>query len=105
MYVKTTIIAMKKQNIKIQSWRKMKVAFFIYADLQYLLKKITTCYNDPKKSSTIKMNKHIASSYSLFTHCSFDATKNKLDYYRGKICMKNFFHYYEKKETIPLTNK
>ena len=26
----------------------------------------------------------------MFTHCSFDATKNKLDYYRGKNCMKNF---------------
>ena len=22
-------------------------------------------------------------------HCSFDATKNKLDYYSGKNCMKN----------------
>ena len=25
-------------------------------------------------------NNHIASSYSLFSHSSFDATKNKLDY-------------------------
>ena len=23
-------------------------------------------------------------------YCSFDATKNKHDYYRGKYCMKNF---------------
>ena len=26
----------------------------------------------------------------LLTHCSFDTTKNKLDCYRGKNCMKNF---------------
>ena len=36
------------------------------------------------------MNRHTASDYSLFTHCSFDTTKNKLDYYSGKNCMKNF---------------
>ena len=36
------------------------------------------------------MNKHATSSYSLFTHCSFDTTKNKFDHYRGKNCMENF---------------
>ena len=76
---------------------------------------MNTCHNDPGKSSTTKINKHTASGYSLFTHCSFGATKNKLDYYRGKNCMKNFCldlsghaiitTNYEKKEMIPLTNK
>ena len=42
---------------------------------------MNTCHNDPDKSSTTKINKHIPSGYSLFTHCSFDTTKNKLDYY------------------------
>ena len=28
--------------------------------------------------------------HHLVIHCSFDKTKNKLDYYRGKDCMKNF---------------
>ena len=32
----------------------------------------------------------LLSGYSLFTHCSFDKTKNKLDYYRGEDCMKKF---------------
>ena len=27
---------------------------------------------------------------SIFTHCSFDATKNKLDYHRGKDCIERF---------------
>ena len=37
-----------------------------------------------------KKNKRTPSGYSLFTQCLFDATKNKLDCYRGKDCMKNF---------------
>ena len=45
---------------------------------------MNTCYNNPKKSSTTKINKHTLSAYSLFTHCSFDSTKTRLDYYKGK---------------------
>ena len=51
---------------------------------------MNTCYNNPEESSTTELNKHTPYGYSLFTHCSFDKTKNKLDYYRGKDCMKNF---------------
>ena len=68
----------------------MKVPFIIYADLESLLEEMNTCNNNPKKSSTTKINQHTPSGYSLFTHCSFDTTKNKLDYYRGKNCMKIF---------------
>ena len=67
----------------------MKDPFIVYADLQSLLEKMNAFLNNPKKSSTAKINKHTPSGYSLFTHCLFDATKNKLDYYRGKNCMKN----------------
>ena len=49
-----------------------------------------TCYNNPKKSSTTKINKHTPSGYSLFTYCSFDATKNKFDCHRGKDLMERF---------------
>ena len=93
----------------------MWVPFIIFADLESLLEKMNTCHNNPEKSSTTKINKHTPSGYSLFTHCSFDTTKNKLDYYRGKNCMKNFYldlieHAtkiinYEKKEIITLTKK
>ena len=64
--------------------------FVICADLESILEKIVGCENDLEKSSTIKVNKHTASGYSLFSHCFFDKTKNKLDYYRGKNCVKNF---------------
>ena len=69
--------------------KSMKVSFIIYADLETLLEKMSTCHNNAEKSSTIKLNKHTASGYSLLTNCSFDTTKNKLDCYRGKDCVKN----------------
>ena len=72
-----------------QGEKSMKVPFIIYADLESLLEKMNSSHNNPEKSSTTIMNKHTDSGYSLFTHCSFDTTENKLDYYRGKNCMKN----------------
>ena len=110
---------MFKENNKIlkhnHGEKSMKVPFIIYADLESLLQKSNTCHNNPKKSSKTKLNIHTSSGYSLFTHCLFDTTKNKLDYYRGKNCMKNFcldlrklatkIIDYEKKEMISLTNE
>ena len=76
---------------------------------------MNTCHNNPEKSSTTKINKHTPSGYSLFTYCYFDTTKNKLDYYRVKNCMKKFcldlrehatkIINYEKKVMISLTKK
>ena len=70
--------------------KSKKLPFVLYADLECLLEKMSTCYNNPEESSTTKINKHKPSGYSIFTHCSFDKSKNKLNYYRGEDCMKNF---------------
>ena len=70
--------------------KSMKAPFAIYADLEFLLKKMDTCTNDPDKSSSTKLNKHEMCGYSLFIHCSFDEKNNALDYYRGKDCLKKF---------------
>ena len=45
-----------------------------------------------KKTKNIKIQpcEHKASGYSIFTQCSFDITKNKLDCYRAKDCMERF---------------
>ena len=83
----------------------MKTPFVIYADLESLLEKMNTCYDDPEKSSTTKINKYIPSGFSLFTHCSFDTTKNKLDYYRGKDCMKEFCKTLKKHAERTITGK
>ena len=95
--------------------KSMTAPFVACADLKCLLEKMSTCHNDPKKSSTTKVNKHPPSGYLLFTCSSFDKIENKLDYYRGKDCMKKFWEglkkhdtriiTYEKKEMIPLTKQ
>ena len=76
---------------------------------------MSTCQNDPNKSSTTKINKHTPSGYSIFTNCSFDESKNKISYCRGDDCMKKFCKdlrehstkiiNYEKKNMISLTTE
>ena len=95
--------------------KSMKLPFVIYADLECLLEKMSTCINNLNESSTTKINKQTPSGYSIFTHCSFDTSKNKLNYYRGKDCMKKFSKdlrehaskiiNYGKKKMIPLTTE
>ena len=57
--------------------KSIKLPFVVYADLECLLEKMSTCYNNLEESSTTKINKHTPSGYSIFTHCSFDKTKSK----------------------------
>ena len=52
--------------------------------------KMHSCQNNSKKSYTEKIYMNILSGYSLFTQYSFDATKNKHDWYRGQDCTKSF---------------
>ena len=98
-----------------QGEKSIKLPFVVYADLECLLEKMSTCQNNPNESSTTEINKHIPSGYSVFTHCSFDRAKNKLNHYRGKDCMKKFCKDLnehatkiincEKKKMIPLTTE
>ena len=113
-------VDMPKEDNKISKYnhgkKSMKFHFIIFADLEPLLEKMSTCHHNPEKLSTIKINEHTPSSYSVFTHCSFDLTKNKLDCYRGRDCMESFpkdlkehatkiINYEKKKEMIPLTDE
>ena len=76
---------------------------------------MSTCQNNPSESSSTEINKHTPSGYSIFTHCSFDQTKNKLNCNRGKHCMKKFCKdlrdhttkiiNYKKKKMISLTTE
>ena len=56
--------------------KSMKIPGAIYLDLECLLEKISTCSNDPEKSSTIKICKHTSCGFSLFSYCSFDTKKS-----------------------------
>ena len=90
-----------------QGEKSLRSPFIIYADLECLLEKISTCYNNFEESSTTEINKHTLSGYLLFTHCSFDN--------RGDDCMEKFCKdlreqatkiiNYDKKKMIPLTKK
>ena len=74
---------------------------------------MSTCHNNPEKLSTAKINEDTSSGYSFLRQCWFDATKNKLDCYKGKNCRKMFCKdskkyttniiNYEKRKMIPLT--
>ena len=98
-----------------QGGKSIKLPFAIYADLECLLEKMSTCINNPNESSTTEINKHTPSGYSIFTSCSSDESKNKLNYYRGDDCIKKFCKdlrehamkiiNYEKKRIAPLTTK
>ena len=50
---------------------------------------MSTCHNNPEKSSTTKINEHTTSGYPLFTHCSFD-TKKALIFIKVKTLWKSF---------------
>ena len=97
-----------------QGEKSIKIPFITYTDLESLLEKMSTCHNNPEKSSTTTINKHTPSGYSLFLHCLFDLTKSKLDCYRGKGCMARYCKDFKehaikiimkKKEIIPLTDE
>ena len=95
--------------------KSMKLPFVIYTGLEYLLENMSTCIYNLNESSTTEINKDTPSGYSIFTHCSFDKSKNKLNYYRKDDCMNKFCKdlrehvtkiiNYEKKKMIPLTTK
>ena len=101
---------------KILTWRKsLKALFITIADLECLLKKTQYCQNNPKNSYTEKKGKHKPSGYAWCSICSFNDTKNKRYFYRGKDCIEKFCKdlkelgtemiNFKKKEMIPLTNK
>ena len=108
-------VEMPKEDSKISKCnhgkKSVKDPFNIYPDVESLLEKMSTCRNNPEKSSTTEIKKYIPSGYSFFTHCSFHSTKNKLDCYRRKECMERFCKDLKennqlwKKEMIPLTDE
>ena len=63
----------------------MKASFINYDDLESLIEKMSTCHNNPEA----KINKHTVSGFSYFQY-SIDPKKHKLNFYGGKVCMKNF---------------
>ena len=84
----------------------------IYAVIEYLIKKVDGCANNPENSSATKIGGHIPCGYSMSTIWVFDHAEMKHALCR-KYCMKKFCsslreHYenvidFEKKNMLPLT--
>ena len=78
-------------------------------------KKTQYCQNNPKNSYTEKKAKHKPSGYAWCSICSFDDTKSKRYFYRGKHCIEKLCKdskefgteiiNFKKKEVTPLTKK
>ena len=67
-----------------------KMLYVIYADIEFLFKKIDGCANNPQNSSTTKIGEHIPCGYSTSTIWAFDHIEKKHTLYRGKDCIKKF---------------
>ena len=70
----------------------LKNPFIIYADIECLLKLISTCDNGADNSFTIKTSKHIPSGYSMLISHAYDKTKSTQSVYSGEDCMDVFCH-------------
>ena len=92
--------------------KSLKAPFAIYLGNKVLLPKIYSSQNNPQESYADKKVKHIPSGCAWSLTCSFDSTKNKHGYYRGKDCLESPCEKfaleiinYEENEMIPLTDK
>ena len=83
-------IKMSKEISKILKYipgqKSIKSSFAFYPDAESFPEKIHPRKKNPENLSKAKLDQHA----TCFTQCVFDETKKKLDYYRGKHCMKVF---------------
>ena len=56
----------------------------IYGNMEFLIKKIDACANNPENISTIKIGEHIPCGYSMSTMWAFDHIENKYTLYHRK---------------------
>ena len=84
-------LTMKIKQLNISTVKNLKKLLLQFTPiLNVYLKNANTNLNNNQNKSTIKINNHVPCGYSMFTHCSFDNTKNKLNHCRGEDCMKKF---------------
>ena len=112
-------IEMPQEDEKIPKYKhgekSLKAPFTIYLELACLLKKEQSCQNNPGKSYTERKAKHEPLGWAIVIKCSFDATKNKYDYYRGTDCIKKLSENFrgrameiinpKEEEMMPLTDE
>ena len=55
-----------------QHMKSDKMTYIIYANIEWLIRKINGCANNPEKLSTMKIDEHIPCVYSMSTIWVFD---------------------------------
>ena len=81
----------KKKILEFNQYIKSnKMPYIIYLDTESLIRKIDGYSNNPEKSSTMKIGKHIPCGYSMSTIWGFGHIENKHTLYGGKDCIKTF---------------
>ena len=75
-------VEMPNENNKIikynQGEKSIRSPFIIYADLESLVEKLSTSYNNLEESSTTEINKHTPTGYLLFKYEIINYEKKKL---------------------------
>ena len=79
--------------------------YIMYADMEFLIKKIDGWANNPENFSTIKIGEDIPGRYSMSSIRAFDHIENKHTLYHGKDCMKNLYESSENTWKIQLILK
>ena len=86
---------MPKEDEKILKYnhgeKSLKAQFEIDLDIKCILQKEHSCQNNSEKSCIERKAKYKPLGWAMFIKYSFDATKNKLDYYRGMKFIKELF--------------
>ena len=62
----------------------LKMSFLVYADIECLLIKISSCENTDIKSFREKKEVHVPCGYSIVACYSFDKSLNEQKYYKTK---------------------
>ena len=67
-----------------------KMPCIIYADMEFLIKKIDGCADNPENSSATKVGEHIPCGYSMSTIWAFNNVETSIPHIVGKIVWKIF---------------
>ena len=73
-----------------QYLKSEKMHYIIYADLEFLIKRIDGCKNNLEKPSTTEIGEHTPCEYAMSMIWAFDGIENRRHVYRGEDCMKKF---------------
>ena len=75
----------KDKILEFNQYMKLdKVPYVIYGGIEFLIRKIDRCTNNPGNFSTTKICELILCGYSMSSIRKFDRIENKHTLYRGK---------------------